>query len=151
MISLAFAVLLECSSSIMTMKSIPLRCASAMRSYRFLRSLSRMAVLPFFVTSSQLMKVVLSAGKPFRSASNRSCVVRCGATFIIFWRLCSSRSPLPGQSHMTAVFEFTLFRYSSTKPIRIIVLPEPVGDLTTMVCLLRLSVVRSSSSMTAFS
>ena len=36
-----------------------------------LRSLSRTAVLPFFVTSSQLMKVVLSASKPFWRASNR--------------------------------------------------------------------------------
>ena len=45
--------------------------ANTIEAKRFFRSLSRMAVLPFFVTSSQLMKVVLSASKPFWRASNR--------------------------------------------------------------------------------
>ena len=151
MIDFAFAVLLECSSSMITINSVPARCASAMRSKRFLRSLSRIAVLPFLVTNSQLMKVVLSASNPAVRASNKFCVRRCGANLRIFWRLCSSRSPLPGHSQMNAVRLLILVRYSSIKSIRIMVLPEPVGDFTVTVCLLRLSETMSSSLRTAFS
>ena len=109
----AFAVLLECSSSIITINVVPLLWASAMRSYKFLRSLSRIAVFPLFVTSSQLINVVLSAAKPFKSASKRFCVLRCGANFCILLRLCSSKSPLPGHSQIKAVLLSTLQRYSS--------------------------------------
>ena len=144
-------MLWECSSSMMTIKFIFFLCASAIRSKRFLRSLSLMAVLPRLVTSSQFMKVVLSGSNPFCKASNKFCVFLCGATEIIFLRLCSSRSPLPGHNQITAVLEFTLLKYSSTYPIRIIVLPAPVGAFITTVCLLLLSVERSSRFSTAFS
>ncbi len=147
----ALEVLLECSSSIITIKEMRSRWAAAMRSNRFFRSLSRMAVLPFFVTSSQLMKVVVPRPKPEVNASNRFCVTRCGANFRILSRLCSSRSPLPGHSQMNATSSDTLVRYSSIKSIRIIVLPEPVGDLTMMVCLLFGFVAKSSSLMTVCS
>ena len=114
MIVFALAVLWECSSSIMIMNSVPLRCASVIRSNRFLRSQSRIAVLPFLVTSSQLMKVVLLGTKPFSNASNRFCVARPEANLRIFSRLCSSKSPFPGQSQMKAVLALTLARYLST-------------------------------------
>ena len=122
-----------------------------MRSNKFFFSPSRNEVLSFLVTNSQLMNVVLSAGKPPCKASKRFCVWRCGANLRIFLRLCSSRSPLPGQSQMKAALLLILVRYSSTKSIRIIVLPDPVGDFTVIVCLLLLSATRSMSLSTAFS
>ena len=50
-----------------------------------------------------------------------------------------------------AVRLLILVRYSSMKSIRMMVLPEPVGDFTMTVCLERLSVTISSSLMTAVS
>ena len=141
--SSAFFVLFRCSSSIITTNSVPSLCASAIFSNKLERSLSFNAVFPFFVTSSQLIKVTLPGSNPAIIEYIRFLVSICGAKSSILSLLCSSRFPFPGHSHTNAVFLLVFFRNASTYLIRMIVFPAPVGAFTVITCLLLVSTVLS--------
>ena len=70
--SLALAVLFECSSSTIIRNFIPELWAILILSYKLSFSFSVIALLSFFVTLSQFMKLVLPASKPLVKASFKS-------------------------------------------------------------------------------
>ena len=95
-ISFALLVLFSCSSSIITINFNPALWASAILSNKFLRSPSLIAIFPFLVIDSQLMKYVVSAENPDVNTSNKLPLAKLGANLSILSFDCSSKSPFPG-------------------------------------------------------
>ena len=118
-------------SSIIILKDSSAFNAFSIHSKKLVRSLSFNALLPFFVSFSQLIKHASFSSKPqvITSASNFVCALWIYLSILSL--LCISRSPLPGVSHTNTVFACSLV-YSSIKCVSIMVLPLPVGLFKTI-------------------
>ena len=123
--SSALIVSFWCDSSTIMVKVKPLSIAFWICSTKFVRSLSLSALFPFLVSFSQLMKQASFSSKPEDIISDKSFVLLPWMYLSILALLCNSRLPFPGVSQTNTAL-FVLFRYSSIKCVRIMVLPLPV-------------------------